>query len=174
MHVQHLIKNPAEQEKANKEIADAQNLVEAVPRALGAFDEAVKDNTALKTGAGLLRTPGSVKRLEQEIMPFLASKYGSARPGLIEKAGQDIYPKPGDMQSTTDQKRKALSDLLGSKPSAPTCEGHYIDLDKFKSTSVRHALESATRATVQDQQGRQYTIPVAQLPRLPPGFTRIK
>lgn len=119
------------------EIERAQDTRKMGNSIIKSFDEAAKDNTVLKTGAGLLRTPASVMALHQAMQPTFKDLEGTVRQAAMDNTFKNITPQPGDAESTVLTKRKALLDYLQSKSSAPTAKGFGIDLDKFKSTSSR-------------------------------------
>lgn len=117
-----------------EEIQRAQDTRHMGGSILKAFDQAVKDNTVMKTGAGIFRTPGSVLALHQAMQPTFKDLEGTVRQAAMDNTFKNITPAPGDMESTIKEKRAALVDYLRSKASAPTAKGFGIDLDKFEST----------------------------------------
>lgn len=123
------------QEPVYKEIQAAQNTKRMAKEILHHFDEAVKENTVMKTGAGLLRTPPSVLALHQALGPTFADLEGSVAQGTIENVKKNLTPQPGDFDSSSKTKREALIGYLQSKASAPRAKGAGIDLSRFESTA---------------------------------------
>jgi len=118
-----------------KEIGAAQNTKRMAKEILHHFDQAVKENTFMKTGAGLLRTPPSVLALHQSLGPTFADLEGSVAQGTIENVKKNLTPQPGDLDSSSKTKRDALIAYLQSKVAAPTAKGYGIDLNRFESTA---------------------------------------
>jgi hypothetical protein len=118
------------------EIEAAQNTKRMHDSILKSFDEAAKDNTVLKTGAGILRTPASVYSLHQAMQPTFKDLEGTVRQAAMDNTFKNITPMPGDLDGTIATKRQALVDYLQSKASAPTAKGYGIDLEKFQSTAA--------------------------------------
>lgn len=150
-YVQHLV--PKEHQKAVfDEIAAAQNTVHMANEIKKSFEDAAKENTVMKTGAGLLRTPGSVYALHQAMQPTFKDLEGTVRQAAMENTFKNITPAPGDSQHTIEQKREALMGYLQSKSSAPTAKGYGIDLSKFKSTNTSNDLNQPVKGA----DGRMY------------------
>lgn len=146
--VPHIV--PKEHQKAVfDEIQRAQDTKRMGGSILKAFDEAAKENTVVKTGAGLLRTPGSVYALHQAMQPTFKDLEGTVRQAAMDNTFKNITPSPGDSQHTVDQKKKSLQEYLQSKASAPTAKGFGIDLDKFGSTTTQQGPEVKVMGGVQ-------------------------
>lgn len=126
-----------QQNKVFGEIEAAQNTKRMGGSIMKAFDDATKENTALKTGAGLLRTPASVYALHQAMQPTFKDLEGTVRQAAMDNTFTNITPRPGDSDHTIAQKREALASYLQSKASAPTAKGYGIDLNNFASTSTQ-------------------------------------
>lgn len=134
------------------EIERAQDTRHMGASILEAFDKAVGDNTVMRTGAGMLRTPATVLALHQAMQPTFKDLEGTVRQAAMDNTFNNITPKPGDMESTIKEKRHALVQYLQSKMAAPTAKGFGIDLDKFSSTKAIHdAAEPVQRATKDGQ-----------------------
>lgn len=125
----------ARQAEVFKEIQTAQNTKHMASNILAAFDSAAKDNTVMKTGAGLVRTPPSVFALHQHMQPTFQDLEGTVRQAAMDNTFKNVTPMPGDMESSIKTKRQALEQYLQSKMAAPTAKGFGIDLSKFGSTS---------------------------------------
>jgi hypothetical protein len=125
----------AQQKQVFGEIQAAQDTKRMGGAIMSAFDNATKENTVLRTGAGQLRTPASVYALHQAMQPTFKDLEGTVRQAAMDNTFKNITPMPGDAQHTIDQKREALQNYLQSKASAPTAKGHNIDLSKFESTA---------------------------------------
>jgi hypothetical protein len=123
------------QESVYKEIQAAQNTKHMAASIMKSFDEAVKENTILKTVAGMVRTPGSVYALRQHMMPTFVDLEGSATESKIHSTFENITPKPGDSDHTIQQKREMLQEYLRSKQSAPRAKSFGIDLQRNPSTA---------------------------------------
>jgi hypothetical protein len=135
MKVQFLVP-PERQKEVFTEIERAQNTKKMATDILSSFNQAVKENTFLKTGAGLLRTPGSVYALHQAMQPTFQDLEGTVRQAAMDNTFKNITPAPGDSDHTVETKRKALEGYLESKKSAPTAKGFGIDLQKHESTKA--------------------------------------
>lgn len=123
------------QKKVFEEIERAQNTKHMGQNIMDAFEQAAKENTVLRTGAGLLRTPGSVYALHQHMQPTFGDLEGTVRQAAMDNTFKNVTPMPGDMEHTVEQKRQALRQYLQSKSSAPTAKGFGIDLSKFDTTA---------------------------------------
>ncbi len=126
---------PEHQKEVFKEIQTAQNTRHMAQSINEAFEQAVKENTALKTGFGLIRTPGSVYALHQAMQPTFQDLEGTVRQAAMDNTFKNITPAPGDSEYTISQKRKAKDEYLQSKAAAPTAKGFGIDLGNFESTT---------------------------------------
>lgn len=118
------------------EIEAAQNTKRMSNDIIKSFDDAAKENTILKTGGGLLRTPASVYALHQAMQPTFKDLEGTVRQAAMDNTFKNITPMPGDLESTIETKRNALQGYLRSKASAPTAKGFGIDLSNFESTNT--------------------------------------
>ena len=146
--VQYMVPEP-HQKMAFEEISRAQDTRHMASDIVNSFDNAVKENTVLKTGAGMLRTPGSVLALHQAMQPTFKDLEGTVRQAAMDNTFKNITPAPGDSQYTIDTKRQALLGYLESKKSAPTAKGFGIDLDKFQSTrTIRDQAQQTQYKTV--------------------------
>lgn len=134
-----LIKNPEQQQKVYGEIEAAQNTKHMAKSIIDSFEQAAKENTVMRTGAGMLRTPGSVYALHQAMQPTFKDLEGTVRQAAMENTFKNITPAPGDFESTVQDKRKALYEYLKSKASAPIAKGNGLDLTMFNSTAPMDA-----------------------------------
>lgn len=139
------------QAKAFGEIEAAENTKHMAGNIMEAFEQAVKENTVLKTGAGFLRTPGSVLALHQHMQPTFKDLEGTVRQAAMENTFKNITPSPGDSEHTVATKRNALEQYLQSKMSAPTARAYGIDLNKFGSTAA-----DTVSPQIQTRNGVQY------------------
>lgn len=122
------------QAKVFSEIEAAQNTKHMKENILKSFEEAAKENTVVRTGAGLLRTPGSVLSLHQNMQPTFKDLEGTVRQAAMDNTFKNITPMPGDTEHKIEQKRQALQEYLKAKQSAPTAKGFGIDLSQYEST----------------------------------------
>lgn len=122
------------QESVFKEIEAAENTKKMASNIMDAFEQAAKENTVLRTGAGLLRTPASVYALHQHMQPTFKDLEGTVRQAAMDNTFKNVTPMPGDIQHTIDQKRQALQEYLQSKSSAPRAKAFGIDLSQFPTT----------------------------------------
>ena len=145
-------KVPKEHQKAVfDEIEAAENTKHMSGQIMEAFEQAVNENTVMKTGAGFLRTPGSVYALHQHLQPTFKDIEGTVRAAAMDNTFKNVTPAPGDFEYKISQKRNMLRQYLKAKASAPTARGYGIDLGKFKSTSTDPmiSLEGQQLAEVQ-------------------------
>lgn len=133
--VRYLVPEP-HQEAVFKEIERAQDTKRMADTILKSFEQATKENTVMRTGAGLVRTPGSVYALHQSMQPTFKDLEGTVRQAAMDNTFKNITPQPGDSDHTVETKRAALMDYLKSKASAPRAKGFGIDLSQFHSTST--------------------------------------
>lgn len=126
---------PEHQKQAFSEIEAAENTRNMSDSIMKAFDDAAHDNTVLRTGAGLLRTPGSVYALQQAMQPTFKDLEGTVRQAAMENTFKNTTPEPGDTDSKVATRRQSLQDYLKSKMSAPTARAYGIDLAKYHSTA---------------------------------------
>lgn len=159
MFVPHLVPEK-HQEDVYKEIERAQDTRRMGDSILKAFDQAANENTVLKTGAGLLRTPPGVLGLHQAMQPTFKDLEGTVRQAAMDNTFKNITPQPGDMPSTISSKRESLQDYLKSKASAPRAKSFRIDLDRFGSTTT-------SRPEIKTMGGVQYQ-------KVPGGWARVK
>lgn len=145
----------AHQKAVFDEIERAQDTKRMGGAILASFDQAAKENTVLKTGAGMLRTPPSVLALHQSMQPTFKDLEGTVRQAAMDNTFKNITPAPGDMDATVSTKREALVDYLKSKASAPTAKGFGIDLDKFASTKTPSAANPYEGHTATNPQGQK-------------------
>lgn len=124
---------PTLQKEAYLAIKKAQDIVKATPKILKAFDEAAQQQTVLRTGGGL-RTSAGLKALHALISPFFEQLDGTVAKAPRDKILESVSPSSGDLQDTTDSKRRSLLDWIQTFSSAPLLKGNGIDLDQFKST----------------------------------------
>ncbi len=116
-----LIPDPKDRAKAIDEYGKAQNLSSQANTILGHFDQAAQDNTVLKTGAGLLRTPASVLNFNASVMPYLKDAEGRINEQEIHII-QQLAPKPGDSADKIAQKRNGVLQLIHEKSATPTLD----------------------------------------------------
>lgn len=119
-----------------KEIDSAENTKRMAAEIMKSFDSATTENTVMKTGAGMLRTPASVMALHQALQPTFKDLEGTVRQAAMDNTFKNVTPAPGDSDKTIATKRAALEEYLQSKASAPTARAYGIDLSKFESTSA--------------------------------------
>ena len=135
------------QDKAFKEIQAAENTRHMAEEIMTAFDQAAKENTVLRTGAGLVRTPASVYRLHQAMQPTFQDLEGTVRQAAMDNTFKNVTPSPGDLESTVAEKKTALMQYLKSKMSAPIARSYGIDLSQFQRTAqpiASHPMENKT------------------------------
>lgn len=149
--VQFLVPEPHQKEVFG-EIERAQDTKRMSSDIVKSFEQAAKENTVMKTGAGWLRTPGSVYALHQALQPTFKDLEGTVRQAAMDNTFKNITPAPGDSEHTLKTKRDALMGYLQSKSSAPTAKGYGIDLGQYSSTSpVQGAAETKSMNGVQYQ-----------------------
>ena len=130
-----LVKNPEQQKQVYEEIGRAQNVANNKEKIMSAFDSAAKDNTVLRTGAGYLRTPGSVMALHQLMLPNFKQIDGTVRQAAMDESFHNVTPSPGDSDGKNAIRRQALMDWMNSETAAPVAKGNGLDLSKFRSTN---------------------------------------
>lgn len=149
--VNQLVKDPKQQEKVFEEIGRAQNIAQNQDKILNAFDQAAKENTLLRTGGGLLRTPGSVMALHQNLLPNFKAIDGTVRQAAMDETFHNVTPTSLDSDHKIQQRRQALVDWMHSETAAPVAKGSGLDLSKFASTAFSPTAEIKTSGGVQYQ-----------------------
>lgn len=124
------------QEQVFKEIEAAENTRKMAGNIMKSFEEAAHENTILRTGAGFIRTPGSVYALHQHMQPTFKDLEGTVRQAAMDNTFKNVTPMPGDTEHKIQQKREALEEYLQSKLSAPRAKAYGIDLSQFASTQA--------------------------------------
>ncbi len=130
-------KVPKEQQKAVfDEIGKARNVAQNEKEILGSFDKASNENTILKTGAGMLRTPASVTTMQNLLLPAIKDNEGRVNEFEFETV-KKLLPQPGDTDAKIAEKRKGLINFIEAKKAAPTAKGFGIPVpdsgaSKFK------------------------------------------
>jgi hypothetical protein len=124
------------QAKSLDEIGKAMNVRRNYGRITAAFDQAAKENTVLRTGAGVFREPGSVMELRQLMLPNFKQIDGTVRQAAMDESFHNMIPAPGDTDAKIAIKRKAMQEWMTSESAAPFSRGFGIDLDKSPYTAI--------------------------------------
>lgn len=128
---------PKEQQpEVSKQIGQAQAASKNENQMLQLFDQASKENTVAKTGAGLLRTPGSMLTLTALGDPLIHDQDGRVNE-FEKKDFQGLLPAPGDSDEKINQKRRGLQMFINNKKSAPLAKANNIDISRFNSTKTK-------------------------------------
>ena len=115
---------PADHQKdALKEAAQAKAAVNSHQFLLDQFDKADQQNTVLKTGAGLARTPPSIQAMNALELPLIHDQEGRVNE-FEQKTLQDLHPKPGDLPGKIAAKRQAYEEFLTNKQQTPTLNAY--------------------------------------------------
>lgn len=130
-----MVQNPEHQKQIFAEIDNAKTIAQNRDKILSSFDEASKDNTVMRTGAGFLREPGASKKLKQGILPLFKDIDSTVRQAAMDETFHNVVPAPGDAEATVKQKRAALENWLDSKADGSMAKGYGINLHNFASTS---------------------------------------
>lgn len=123
----------AQQKEVFSEIKKAQDATAVEGTILNKFDQASKENTVMRTGAGLARTPASVMELNALSLPLIHDAEGRVNE-YEAKTLKDLMPAPGDTSAKINQKRQGFIDFINQKKAAPTAKGYGIDLTQYKTT----------------------------------------
>ncbi len=145
----------ARQKEVYEEIKNHENLAVNGPKMMEAFDKAAKEQTILKTGAGLLRTSPSLMHLHQLMLPNFKSIDGTVRQAAMEETFKNVTPAAGDSPYKTQQMKKALQDWINSEMAAPTAKGYGLDLNKFHGTQQTTGASSMEGQTASDAKGNR-------------------
>ncbi len=140
-----MVKDPNQQKQVYEEIGRAQNISQNSSKILAAFDAAQKENTVMRTGAGLLREPGSLNALHQLLLPNFKTIDGTVRQAAMDETFHNVDPRPGDFDAKGATRRQALVDWMHSESSAPTAMGNGLDLGKFSSTAPNMGAQPQTQ-----------------------------
>lgn len=136
---------PEAQKKALDEIESAENAVNNRQKILEAFDNSSKEQTVLKTGAGLLRTSPNVGALHQLMLPSFKDIDSTVRQAAMDETFHNLTPQSGDSEYKIQTKKQALINWLDSKKAAPTAKAYGIDLSHFRSTSTNPVAQLGPR-----------------------------
>lgn len=153
------------QKEVFDEIKQAQMARMSRDKLLSTFDQAAKENTVLRTGAGFIRTPPSILSLRVESMPVLKDAAGRVNE-MEQHVLQAAEPKPGDFDHAIAVKRKAYEALLDKKMFAPTAKSYHLDLSKFESTSM-------PKQAVEQQAPEIKTMGGVEYQKVPGGWQRV-
>lgn len=122
---------PKDQQAAvSKEIGGAIAAAKVEKDMMTLFDKAGKENTVLKTGAGMLREPASILALKNLSNILIHELEGR----ITETEKHDFnanLPQPGDTDSKIREKRKWLISFLEQKKQSPLAEVHHIPIGKM-------------------------------------------
>lgn len=133
--VQYLV--PKEHQKeVFAEIGRAQNAAKNEQNIMGAFDRAAQENTVMKTGAGMLRTPASVLEARAFGAPLTHDLEGRVNEYEL-KLYNDLLPAPGDTDEKIAQKRQAMANFISQKKATPTANGFGVHIQESNSTKTR-------------------------------------
>lgn len=117
---------PKEHQKAVfDELGKARNMNENEGNILRNFDQASKDNTILRTGAGVLRTPASLTAMQNLLLPAIKDNEGRVNEFEFDTV-KNLLPAPGDTDAKIAKKREGLINFIQSKKAAPTAAGYGI------------------------------------------------
>lgn len=141
----------AQQKQAISEIGQAQAATQNEQKMMDVFDQANKENTVLKTGAGLARTPPSIKVFNALADPLIHDNEGRINE-LEQRHIQALAPAPGDAADTIEEKRRGLQDFINHKKEAPTAKAFGIDVNKFANSTS----DPVIKMTPQQQQHLQW------------------
>lgn len=127
--------SPEDKKASIKEVSDAQHVAKNETRMIELFDQASKENTVLRTGAGYLRTPESILALDALGDPLIHEQDG--RVNEFEKADyKGLQPRPGDTEDKIARKRIDFKRFIEGKASAPTFRAATgMDIKNFISTN---------------------------------------
>lgn len=140
-----MIDNDADRRKVFEEIDDMQRVAQSSPQLLRLFDQAAKDNTALRTikvpyiGA-LGKLPESVSSY-QALLNQLIKTQGPARDAEVMRVFKSVTPEPYDSEADVELKRKTLKDYLKGLTTAPTARAYGMDLNKFSRTKYSDPMD---------------------------------
>jgi len=140
-----MIDNDADRRKVFEEIDDMQRVAQSSPQLLRLFDQAAKDNTALRTikvpyiGA-LGKLPESVSSY-QALLNQLIKTQGPARDAEVMRVFKSVTPEPYDSESDVELKRKTLKDYLKGLTTAPTARAYGMDLNRFSRTKYSDPMD---------------------------------
>lgn len=139
---------PKEQQKeVYKEIEKAQSAAQNGDKILSLYDQAIKENTVMRTGAGWLRTPQSIQGIHAMALPMIHDAEGRVNEFEL-KTIDDLLPKPGNSEAKNAANRANLEAFINQKKQAPTAKAYGIDIQNFNSTSS----DSAKRLPPEQQQ----------------------
>ncbi len=147
MLVPEMVKDPGQQKQVYEEIRARQNIAKNGQRMLDLVQQAVKDTSgvgAITSTAGY--EPSSVKQLKNLMAPNFQNLDGTVRQAAADIAYNEVVPSGLDTPERSAGRVQAMKDWIHSQQSAPVSKGNYIDLDRFQSTSIPGAPNSAPTA----------------------------
>lgn len=153
--VNHLVP-PAARAAATQEIANRANTLIEKKKFMTLFDQADKEMAATsRTGrAGFV--PPQIHAMEGMLLSLLRDKSGQVTDYELN-IGKNNFPSAFTTPETSAVKRRFFSDLYDSKMAAPVSKSYGLDLDKFKSTSLKPEFAPGTPVNSR-KTGKKYTV----------------
>lgn len=124
---------PAEQAKVATEIGDAAHVAKNHDKLMDLWDQAAKEQTVLKTGAGFLRTSPAITAITALADPIIHDQDGRVTPEVKKDFG-NLLPSTGSLDSTMKTRRDAFESYLNNKANAPIAKTYGIDINNFSGT----------------------------------------
>lgn len=103
--------DPKEQDAAYKDLDTVTKYNGRAGNITNLFDQADKENTMMKTGGGMLRTPPSVIALNSEFDALAKDREGRVNEQVLKDLKANA-PQPGDLASTVQEKKGNLIKML--------------------------------------------------------------
>lgn len=129
------IVKPDQQKTVGEQIGKAAKIKSLGKEIMKQFYTSTEENTALKTGFGYLRKPGSVKALSGLLNTTVSDLTGTVRQAEMDNIQENFIPKPGDTQHTINQKENGLIHYIASGGDSDSlAKANGIPLDKFEKT----------------------------------------
>lgn len=145
-----------EQDQAYKDLDQVQKFNSRGSNMLSLFDKVDKENTVLRTGGGLLRTPPSVSAMDVELDTLAKDRDGRINDTVLKDL-RATKPLPGDLPSTVQEKRQNLQRILQEGSSSALLDRH----------RVPYQMAQPSAPEVQPMGGVQYQ-------KVPGGWQRVR
>ncbi len=116
-------------EKAHEELDRVQKFNDRSENIMRLFDEAAKENTAIKTGGGLLRTPPAVAALNVELESLAKDKDGRVNEMVLKDMKKNA-PGSFNFEGTIQEKRKNMNRMLQEGSQSSLLDSYHVPYRK--------------------------------------------
>jgi hypothetical protein len=134
-------------QKVTDEIGKAQYIGKNRDSIIQLYDQAAKENTIAGRASRFGYQTPAMKALKNKIIPLTHDEVGRPNPEAVQ-AFEDVFPSPGERESTGLDNRQNFINHLNSFVQAPTARSYGINTENFKSTTTNPVI----KLSAQEQQ----------------------